>query len=370
MENPFTKTRKTTPDPEDKVLIFRYKQEHLEKYLEKQHEKILIETVYPLAKDLAELSKPEEDSTEQMYCGVIRGNYSKLGIQVKKDLQTEIEEKHLSLEKEESQRKLKDLNTDLEKQENELRLSKRELAKHNSNLLEKENRYKKIRFFLMFMILIDTFLSGKALQNMGYNLMVSYLIAFGIGIGIFYLSERIPEIIARGRNVLEKRLIGFGIFIILAITFYVLGIFRSISFTNADVPTEGFKPIYFMFLNLFLTGVSTTVSALTRLTKQENQILDVWKTKKRETKELEDKVSTTRKSINKIHQSDINSELSRKQLQIYAHDMQQLIQQLYGEALQAFISTNMIHRPKGSKVPPFFSEPVPKLPNFYDNLIK
>ncbi len=353
---------------ENQITIFRYKQKDMEDLLYLNHDQIVKDTAIPLGKDLAGLNKPEEScDTEQIYCGVLSGSYNKLMMKAKTELQSDIEELHIISDKAEADNTLKQLEEDLIKKENELRLKKRELDKKDNFLVKKDERYGKIQWFLFFMILVDMLISGTALQAMGYPLIIAYLIGFSIGIGIYFMSERLPEIIDKGRTIWQKRAIAIASFLVLGVLFYVLGIFRTINFTSDSAISEGAKPIYFACLNMFFVIVVTLTSYFNRPTKKERALLDQWKLKKEEVDALESQVASIKNTIQQTRKTQAHSELSRKQLLLYAKDIQQLIQQLYEEAFKTFMSTNLIHR-SDKKIPKFFSQDVPKLNAFYTDI--
>lgn len=353
---------------DNKMTIYRYQKKDLEDFLYQSHDTIIKDTAIPLGKDLAQRNKPEVDcAKEQVYCGVISGAYNRLMMKAKTELQSEIEQHHLIADKKKFDDELDLLEKELVEKENETRLCKRDLDQCDNSLLKKEKRYKRIRWFLVFLILTDTLLSSVAMQSMGNSLLVSYFIGLGIGLGIFFISERIPEIIEKGNTRLQKRLIAVSIFSVLGILFYVLGVFRTINFTSSNAFGDGVKPVYFMALNLFFVLVATTVSYFSRPTKKERIILDLWKIKKEELEVLNTKLDKIKNTISSLKDTQMNNELSRKQLLIYAKDIQQLIQHFYEEAQKTFMSTNLIHR-SDAKIPEFFSDAIPKLPLFYNDL--
>lgn len=353
---------------DDKITIYRYKRENMEDSLYSSHDKIIKETAIALGKDLAERNKPEEScNKEQAYCGVISGPYNKLMMQVKTDLQTEIEEHNIVSDNDRFDLELKELGKELTFKENALRLKNRELDKEDNTLLKKEKRYKKMQIGLIFIVLIDMLISSASMQAMGYSLVISYLIGLGIGVGIYFFSERLPLIIAMGRTKMERRAIAIISFSVLAVVFYILGIFRTINFSNGAVIGEGAKPIYFACLNMFFVMVATAVSWFSRLTPQERKTLDQWKLKMEEVKTLQNEIGVLKTKITEMRSAKAHSELSRKQLLLYARDIQELIQKLYEEAFKTFMSTNLIHRSDG-KIPKFFNDDVPKLDVFYTNL--
>jgi len=353
---------------DDKITIYRYKQKEMEDFLYSSHDKIIKETAISLGKDLAERNKPEEScNKEQAYSGVISGPYNKLMMQVKTDLQTEIEEYNIVSDNDKFDLELKELDKELTFKENSLRLKNRELSKEDNTLLKKEKRYKKMQIGLIFIILIDMLISSASMQAMGYSLVISYLIGLGIGIGIYFFSERLPLIIAKGRTKIERRAIAIISFSVLVVVFYVLGIFRTINFSNGTAIGQGAKPIYFTCLNMFFVMVATTVSWFNRLTPQERKTLDQWKLKMEEVKALQNEIGVLKTKITQLRSTKAHSELSRKQLLLYARDIQELIQRLYEEAFKVFMSTNLVHRSDG-KIPKFFNDDVPKLTVFYTNL--
>ncbi|GGG25052.1 hypothetical protein GCM10011344_27130 [Dokdonia pacifica] len=354
--------------PDGKVTIFRYQQKELEAELLKEHTIIMEEVSLNLAKDLATLNKPEADKTEDHYSDPIFSAYRKMGIYAKKELQVDIESHSILSDKEESKHKLEELHKDLSAKENNLRLTNRQLEKEDNTLLKKDKRYQKTKWFLRFIILVDTFLSAAALQAMEYSLIASYIVGSAIGMSIFLIAEYLPQIINKGSTMMQKRLIALGSFTVLAILFYVLGIFRTFSVTGDDIAnSEGIKPIYFMCLNLFFVIVSTLAVYFNKLTKAERQQLDEWKLKKEASEKLTKEVEDLKSRIQKIRTDQAEAELTRKQLLIYAQDVQELIQSYFEQSLKTFYSTNLIHRSDG-KTPLCFSNPIPQLPVFYKDL--
>lgn len=351
------------------ITIFRYKMEDLEKRLLQEHEVIKNEIAIPLAKDLGTMqpSKPEPDCKKDVYSGIISGAYSKMMMTVKKDISSEIESHHIHLEKEEAGIKSQELSNELEQKETEHRLKKGELEKCDNSLLKKEERYKWTRLLLMFLVLVDMLLSGAAMQSMGYPLLVSYVIGLAIGIGIFFLAENVPEIISKGRTIIERRIIALVTFSGLFGIFYVLGIFRSTAFTDASEFGEGINPLYFASLNMFFSIIATLVVYFRGLNKSEKKILDRYKLTKELVDRLKNEIKILKSDIQKVRITQAESELARKQILIYAQDIQELIQRLYEESQKTFYSTNCIHRSDG-KVPKFFGDEIPKLPSFYKTL--
>ncbi len=351
-----------------KVTIFRYQQKDLEEALLKEHQVIMEEVSINLARDLAQLNKPEADKTEDHYSDPIYSAYRKMGIQAKKELQVDIESHSITSDKAEADLELADLEKQLHGKENDLRLKQRELDKEDNTLLKRYLRYKGIRWFLLFIILVDTFLSATALQAMQYSLLASYVVGTAIGIGIFVISEHLPQIIKKGRTIAQQRLIGGISFAILGVLFYVLGIFRTASITGAEIAdSEGIKPIYFACLNMFFVIVSTMAVYFNKLSKAERQQLDEWKLKKEEAESLEKQIRDIKSKMQSIRTQNAEAELTRKQLLIYAQDVQTLIQSYYEQSLRTFYSTNLIHRSDG-KTPQCFSNEIPELPIFYNDL--
>lgn len=351
------------------ITVFRYKMADLEQQLLKQHETIKNEIAIPLGKDLGNMqpSKPEANCEKDVYTGVINGAYSKMMMTAKKELQSEIESHHILADKEEADRKLQELETELEKKETDYRLKKRELEKCDNTLKKKAARYKWTRLILFFLVLVDTLISGTALQAMGYPLITSYILGLAIGVGIFFVAEHLPEIISKGKTLWQKRLIALTVFGVLFVVFYVLGIFRTTTFRGNEVFGNGAGPFYFACLNLFFTAVATLVVYFAGLSRAEKKIWDKYRIAEDEANALKKEVGAIKERIAEVRKQQKESELARKQIQIYAHDIQELIQRLYEESQKTFYSTNCIHRSDG-RTPKFFEYPIPMLPSFYKGL--
>lgn len=351
------------------ITIFRYKIEDLEKKLTEEHNTIKSSIAIPLAQDLGKMkpSKPEPNCEKDVYSGVIEGAYSRMMMNSKKELQSEIESFHMISEKQEADAKLKDLAIELEKTETDLRLKKRELEACDDSLLKKADRYKWTRIILVFLVIVDTLLSGTALQAMGYPLIVSYTIGLAIGIGIFFLAENLGELIDKGKIPMQKRLIAVGAFVFLFIIFYVLGIFRTTTFNSSNDFGTGIHPIYFACLNLFFAIIAFLVVQFKGLNSKEKKLLDKYNITKEAVQKLSDKVKALKNEIITIRQAQADAEVARRQIQLYAHDIQELIQRFFEDSQKTFYSTNCIHRSDG-KVPKFFGDPIPTLPSFYKGL--
>lgn len=362
------KAKVTKMAPENTISIHRYRKEELEGHLLKEHGTVLHEVAIDLGKDLASLNKPEPAKKEDHYSDPIYSAYRKMGIHAKKELQVDIESHNIISDQEETKRELDDLGEQLNEKQNALRLKQREVEKEDNTLLKKDKRYRTIRWFLLFIILVDMFLSARALQAMQYSLLTSYIVGAGIGISIFFISEYLPEIIKKGKTPLYRSLIALGSLLVLGTLFYVLGIFRTIGLGASGFDNqEGFRPIYFACLNLFFVTISTIVVWFNKLTKKERQQLDGWKQKKEEADSLSNEVETLKAKMREIRILSAEAELSRKQLLLYAKDIQELIQSYYEQSIKTFYSTNLIYRSDG-KTPKCFSNPIPKLPIFYNDL--
>jgi len=351
------------------ITIFRYKVEELEQRIISEHELIKKDVAITLGKDLGAMvpPKPEPESQSDIYSGTISGAYNTMATKVRKELQSEIEAIHLIADKEEANRQIDDLDNVLELKQNEARLKKRELDDCDTTLLKKERRYARTRWFLIGIILIDLFISGAAFQSAGYSLIISYLIGGALGIGIFFLSENIRFIIEKGRNKLQKWLITGLVFSGLYIIFYVLGIFRSISFEGNEAFTQAVGPEYFAALNMFFTITTSLVSYFNGLTKEERLIIDHYRIVKEELSLLEQEIQKLKLEIQTIRKRQASSEIARKQIQLYSKDIYQLIQRLYEESLKTFYSTNVICRSDG-KTPKFFKNEIPRLASL-ENLL-
>jgi len=352
----------------DNLIVFRTQRKDVEQNLRLQHQTILETITIPTAVDLAGINKPEGDCNDpEIYSGVITSQYKTMMLEPKTELLAEIEELHIDLDAQEAKQQEKELQKELQEAENEHRLKERDLKKQDNSLLKKEKRFKGIRPFLFFIVLVDMFLSSISLESMGYNKIVAYCIGLGIAGAIYFLAENIGNIISFGKNTMQKRVIGVGLFLGLALFFYVLGIFRSLRFSGVDdTLAQGSRPVYFMFLNLFFVLVTCAVCYVMKLSKKEREKLDKWKILKEEVSRLAEKVTALKTSIKAIRDKQKVNELSRKQILLYAQDLQRLVQQLYEESFNAFKSQNMIHR-SDKAVPKYFSRPAPKLPVFYND---
>lgn len=363
-----TKVNHATSD--GTITIFRYKVEELEKKLTQQHQIIKTDIAIPLGKDLAGMQpcKPEADAEVDLYSGTISGAYATMMTSTKKELQSEIESHHLVSDKQEAEAKISEFSETLQKKQTDLRLKKRELETCDNSLIKKDKRYRfPIRPLLVFFVLVDTLISGAALQAMGYPLITSYILGLAIGVGIFFFAEYLPELIYKGRTANQKQIIAIAAFGFLFAVFYVLRIFRSTVFNNSEQFENGIKPIYFAGLNLFFTIVCVLVVYFKGLTVKEKKALDQYTLTREAINKLEAEIQHLKQNIIKVRQEQANASLARKQILIYATNLQELIQRFYEESVKTFYSTNCIHRSDG-KTPEFFKRDIPKLPSFNNTL--
>ncbi|QTE21114.1 hypothetical protein [Polaribacter cellanae] len=359
------KAEKKNGNKTTEVLSFMFQKEQLEKELHQEHEAIKNEISIPLAKDLGAMNKPEADCDVDVYTKVIRASYAKMIAKAKKEIGPEIESYHIVSEREIAKEKKEALNKELEKKEKELRIKERQLEECDNSLIKKDRRYKYIRIFLLFICLVDVAISSVALMAMGYNMLTSYIVGIGIGGAIFFVSEQIQNIASKGKNSFQKRLILGSTFLFAFLLFYVLGMFRATQFSSGVLSnSEGVKPIYFACLNLFFFAASVITVFQKKLSPVEQKIIDKWKIVKGEVEILTRAVNRLKQEKETIRLVQSQSELARQKIQLYAQDLQELIQRLFEESQHTFYSTNAIHRSDG-KTPLFFKQPIQQLPSFY-----
>ncbi len=318
-----------------------------------------------LAKDNASLNVPKIDSQPNIFVGAITVFFAKGIGYIRTALSPSLSQFNEIEAKKEVDAEIGLIHKERDEIVHQLRLKKREQQKREESgqvPIKKESRWKKIRVFNFFVILLDIAISSSAFQKMGYDLLPSLGIGLGVGIAIYLLSENLPEIINRGKTKTQRVIIGVLTYLGLTIVFYVLGIFRSKGLEeNGDFESS---PLYFCCLNLFFFSVTAIVALLYKPTLADRKQLDLWHTLLDEIAELERrKKECETKEINLLAAYHKKREAYEK-IYSYACGLEALVSQLYRDAIQSYISTNIQYR-SDSVVPDFFNHPISPLELYF-----
>ncbi len=314
-----------------------------------------------LAKDNASQNLPTQKAPMKPFFGSIKSFFAPGIGKIRSILKSALANSALEAAKAELGNKKNIAAKEMVDVDNQIRLKRREKQKQEEKgnvPVKKMKRWKKLRVFNLFVILLDIALSSQAFQQMGYNFVVSSAIGLGLGLCIYLLSENLPEIIARGRTSMQRWMIGVGVFTGLIIVFYTLGIFRVQGLTASD--GIGASPWSFCILNLFFFSIASTVVLINKPTKAEKIKLDVWNTLLEELKEQEAKKAKIEGDVERAQEIFNEKQDAFEKVWLYAEDLEALVVNYYEDAIQAYITTNVQFR-SDSVIPDGFSENPPRL---------
>lgn len=348
------------------VVIYTYKNEAFENLLSTQNERIIKEIVIPKARDYGETNRPEPEITNgQAYIGEIHSEYKNLITEAKDINEAEVQNfKRLEDEKISIQQQ-EELKSDIEENQEQTRIKKSELARYDPALIEKDKKWKRIRWFLYLIMLADIVIASSVFEIMGLSLIGSFIIGIGLALALLFFSEKAPQIIRSGRTKLQRILIELLLSAVVITVFYSLAKFRVIQLSeNVDVFKDGLNPWIFVTINYFVFAVVTIVSFYSKPTEDEEKILNEINLKQRELKDLESKGASLKSQSDNQKSQHLEDKITSAQVLLYAMNCELRILSLYHSAYQKFISTNLHYR-RDRKVPTFFNHEPPSLPTFY-----
>lgn len=318
-----------------------------------------------LAKDNASLNLPLVDSQPNIFVGAITVFFGKGIGYIRTSLSSSLSKFNEIEAKKEVETQIKSIQKESDDLVHKLRLKEREKQKREDTglvPLKKESRWQKLRIFNFFVILLDIAISSSAFQKMGYNLLPSLAIGLGVGIAIYLLSENFPEIINRGKTKTQRVIIGVLTYLGLTIVFYVLGVFRSKGLDSGEDIVS--SPWYFCCLNLFFYSVTSIVALLNKPTLADRKQLDLWHTLLDEIAELERRKKECETKEQNVLLAYHKKREEYDKIYSYACSLEALVSQLYRDAIQSYISTNIQYR-SDSVVPDFFNHPISPLELYF-----
>ena len=318
------------------------------------------------AKDNASLNLPKQDSPNNPFFGPITAFFNKgIGL-IKSTLSGFINKFNEAEAKVELQEQTDALKKEVQGINNIIRLKNREKQKKEERGLapvKKEKRWRRLRIFNLFVILLDVVISSSAFQSIGYSMIVSSAIGFGVGIAVYLLSDHLPEIVEKGRTIAQRWLIGISMYVGLTAVFYVIGSFRSQGFSSGSVTQT--SPWYFVCLNLFFYTVASVVALLNKPNKTEKKQLDNWHTLIEEIQTLQKNKKGIEAQITKLHKDFNDKKDIHEKAYRYASDLEILVNSMYQDSIHTYITTNIQNR-SDAIIPDCFSEQAPSL-TFYFN---
>lgn len=314
-----------------------------------------------LAKDNASQNLPTQKSPMKPFFGSIKSFFAPGIGKIRSVLKSALGKAALDAAKAELESKKNIAAKEMVEVDNQIRLKRREKQKQEEKgnaPVKKMQRWKKLRIFNLFVILLDVALSSQAFQQMGYNFAVSSAIGLGLGLSIYLLSENLPEIIARGKTPQQRWIIGGLIYAGLIIVFYTLGVFRV---QGLDATKGiGASPWSFCILNVFFYTVASTVALLNKPNRAEKKQLDAWNALLEELREQEVKKARIEGDIEKAQTIYNEKQDAFEKVWFYAEDLEALVVNYFEDAIQAYITTNVQFRSDGI-IPDGFSENPPAL---------
>ncbi len=345
------------------VAVYTYTNEKFENLLRTRNESIIKEIVIPNARDYGETNRPEpEISNGQAYIGLIHSEYKNLITDAKEINEAEVhnlqrlENEKISFQEEEELRK------DIDENKEQIRIKKSELARYDPAIIEKDNKWKRIRLFLYLIMLADIVIASSVFEIMGLSLIGSFVIGIGLALSLLFFSEKAPQIIRSGRTRLQRFLIQVLLSITVISVFYCLAKFRVVQLSdNIEDFKEGLNPWIFVMINYFIFCVVTIVSFYNKPTEEEEKVLNEINLKQKELKSLETKEASLKsKSDNQKAQNLENKIIWWAKTK----NCELRIVSLYHAAYQRYISTNLHYR-RDRMVPIFFNHEPPLLQTFY-----
>jgi len=348
------------------VPVLQYTNRKFDLHLEKEYQRILKDVALPYGRELGEMNKPEPEITNgKAYIGEISSEFQKLILDAKDTNQAEIEYLHKEEQEKISQHEEQELNKEVEENNDKIRLKKGELARYDQALTAKNNKWKRIRWFLYIIMLADIVIASSVFEIMGMNLIGSFIIGIGIALALLFFSEKVPNLIRLGKTKMQRIIICTFISLVVIAVFYSLARFRVIQLSDdAGVFKEGLSPIIFVLINYFVFAVVTLVSYFNKPNDEEQKILNEVDSKEKELKALEKKASLLKKQCDECKAQNFENKITSAQVLLYARNCELRILSLYRSAFEKFISTNLTHR-RDRLVPVFFNDGAPPIQTFY-----
>ena len=348
------------------VVVFKYENKKFDQHLEKESQRIIKDVAIPHARELGETNKPEPEIVNgRAYIGEISSEYQKLIMDAKDANQAEIEYLHKTEQDKLSIQKEEDLRNAIIENNDCVRIKKGEIARCDQALIEKSEKWTRIRLFLYLIMLADIVIASSVFEIMGMNLIGSFIIGIGIALSLLFFSEKAPSLIRMGKTRGQKILIVSLLSLVVITVFYCLARFRVIQLSDdITVFKQGLSPIIFVVINYFVFAVVTLVSYFNKPTDEEQKTLNDIKAKQKELKILEKKGIALKKENENESAQNLENKITSAQVLLYAQNCELRILSYYRSAYEKFISTNLIHR-RDRLVPVFFNDGPPPIKTFY-----
>lgn len=346
--------------------VEKFTNEKFEHHLQVECDRILHKVAIPLARENAEMNLPKpETSVGIPFTRDIRAEFQKL-VDFSKDnnpAESEFYKKQelekLFLEKE------NELSESILENDEQIRTKKGEIARKDQTIIEKDEKWNRLRWFLYLIMFADTILTSTVFELLGMNFWGAILIGIGLALSLLYFCEKAPDLIRKGKTKLQR----IGIIILLSLiainVFYWLSKLRIIQLSdNLDVFKEGLNPIIFVAINYFISAVVTIVSYFNKPTEEEQKILNEINRKQKELIKLEEEGKRLYQEKEENTASNFSQKLTSAQVVVYARTCELRIISSYEAVYGKYISTNLNYR-KDRLIPVFFNDPPPPLRTYF-----
>lgn len=346
--------------------VEKFTNEKFEHHLQVECDRILHKVAIPLARENAEMNLPKpETSVGIPFTRDIWAEFQKL-VDFSKDnnpAESEFYKKQelekLFLEKE------NELSKSILENDEQIRTKKGEIARKDQAIIEKDEKWDRLRWFLYLIMLADILLASTVFELMGMNWWGSILIGFGLALSVLFFSEKAPDLIRKGKTKLQRVGIICLLSLVVITVFYCLAKFRIIQLSdNLDVFKEGLSPIIFVALNYFVFAVVTIVSYFNKPTEEEQKILNEINRKQKELIKLEEEGKRLYQEKEENTASNFSQKLTSAQVVVYARTSELRIISSYEAVYGKYISTNLNYR-KDRLIPVFFNDPPPPLRTYF-----
>lgn len=227
-------------------------------------------------------------------------------------------------------------------------------------------KYYLIKLLIVLLSFAESFMVYSAFRNNGIPTIGAIIASFGIGLGLFVITDYISHWLLASKKIWVAWLRGLFTSCAVFLFLYVISLIRVTGINNEAALNKGFSdvpvtthsvPAYTLAListGMFIIGLLITMWY--GLTKDDKWILKQYFKKCWQLRKVKRKANKTVKKIADTEKEAF--EVSKKAITIYdeAYTSQSLLNHYGNEAVALFISANMKHRTDGY-CPPFYANP-------------
>ena len=336
-------------------VITNYHNNELEKLISKK-DSDLKALARKQGKNFADRKLPSSSGDRlQPYIGEIKSGYEELCANLNSQLQPashfpEVKTEVMNAEAEEHK-----TNEEIQKLEEQNRNSMYELE--NGNIEKGNNAIIMIFVVTALISLSEVFFNSLAFQAIGENTLVSLIIGLSLTIAILLLAHLTALFYKKIQNPIKRNLLVFGTLILVLSIFTVMGNMRAIAMEKLGTSVSS---ISFIVINSFFFIVTALLSYKYYPTKEERQKREAYNKLQKDIAQRQSEIKQHRNRMELI-KSHVNEKAKQTLHQAYYVEYTlERINKLYKEAIQIFISTNMLYR-TDRKAPDCFSDVIPEL---------